>query len=170
MNLIVAADENWGIGQAGGLLTHLPGDMKYFRETTSGKAVIMGRKTLESFPGGRPLKNRTNLVLTANPDYKAEGAVICTSIDEILKAAAGFDPENLFVIGGGTIYRQFLPFCTKAYVTHIYRSFQADTDFPDLDQDPEWSLTSQSTREEYEGTAYDFRIYTRVKGGRKAIQ
>ena len=89
MNLIAAADEAWGIGKDGGLLAHLPGDMKYFRETTQGKVVVMGRKTLESFPGGRPLKNRTNIVLTRNGAYQPEGVRVCRSREEALEASEG---------------------------------------------------------------------------------
>ena len=163
MNLIVAADENWGIGKDGGLLTHLPGDMKYFRETTRGHVVVMGRKTLESFPDGKPLKNRTNLVLTRNEEYHPQGVAVCRSIEEALKLLEQYSKEDIFVIGGGTIYRQLLPYCKKAYVTHIYKAFQADTDFENLDQSPQWKLTSVSDRQEHNGIGYEFRIYERVE-------
>lgn len=167
MNLIAAADERWGIGKEGGLLANLPGDMKYFRETTKGKTVVMGRKTLESFPGGRPLKNRTNLVLSRNKDYAPEGVTVYHTPEEAIDALKKMDPEEVFVIGGGTIYRQLLPWCNKAYITHIYASFEADTTLPDLEDDPEWELKEQSPCMEENGLRYDFRIYTRVSGGKE---
>ena len=103
MNLIAAADENWGIGKNGGLLAHISGDMKYFRETTKGKVVVMGRKTLESFPGGKPLKNRVNIVLTQNQDFAPEGVTVCHSIEETLKTLKQYPKEDVFIIGGGMI-------------------------------------------------------------------
>lgn len=108
MNLIAAADENWGIGKNGGLLAHISGDMKYFRETTKGKIVVMGRKTLESFPGGKPLKNRVNIVLTGNKDFVPEGVVICHSVEETLEKLKEYPKEDVFIIGGGMIYKAFL--------------------------------------------------------------
>lgn len=162
MNLIVAADENWGIGKDGGLLTHLPGDMKYFRETTMGHVVVMGRKTLESFPGGKPLKNRTNIVLTRNTDYAPQDVILCHSMEETLKQLEQYDSEDVFIIGGGTIYRQFLPYCEKAYVTRILKTFQADTNFENLDTDPQWTVASVGDRQEHNGIFYEFRIYQRT--------
>lgn len=162
MNLIVAVDENWGIGKNGGLLTHLPGDMKYFRETTKEHVVVMGRKTLESFPDGKPLKNRTNLVLTRNGDYRPEGVILCHDVPEVLEQLKAYEEGDIFIIGGGTVYRQFLPYCKKAYVTYIYRAFDADTDFPNLDQDSQWKLSDVSETQEHKGIRYEFRIYERV--------
>ena len=127
MNLIAAADENWGIGKNGGLLAHISGDMKYFRETTKGKVVVMGRKTLESFPGGKPLKNRVNIVLTQNQDFAPEGVTVCHSIEETLETLKQYPKEDVFIIGGGMIYKAFLPWCEKAYITHVYHTFEADT-------------------------------------------
>ena len=123
MNLIAAADENWAIGKDGGLLAHLPGDMKFFRETTKEKVVVMGRKTLESFPGKKPLKNRVNIVLTRNTDYAPEGVTLCGSVEEALELLKQYDSEDVFIIGGGTVYRAFLPYCKKAYITHIFHTF-----------------------------------------------
>ena len=164
MNLIAAADEAWGIGKDGGLLAHLPGDMKYFRETTQGKVVVMGRKTLESFPGGKPLKNRTNIVLTRNGAYQPEGVRVCRSRGEALEALKEFPPEDVFVIGGGEIYRGLLPYCSRAYVTHIFHDFKADTYLPDLDSDPDWRLSGTGERREDGGIAYEFRVYERCAG------
>lgn len=162
MNLIVAVDKNWGIGRDGGLLTHLPEDMKYFRETTRGKTVVMGRKTLESFPGGRPLKNRVNIVLSKREDYAPEGVQVCRSVDEVLEALKGCGEEDVFIIGGGIVYREFLPYCKKAYVTYIHRAFEVDTDFENLDRDKAWKLASVSDMREHEGISFEFRVYERI--------
>ena len=141
MNLIVAVDKNWAIGYGNKLLVSIPQDMKFFRETTSGKVVVMGRKTLESFPGGQPLKKRTNIVLTGNPNYPA---------------------EDVYVIGGESVYRALLPYCDKAYVTRIDHAYLADTYFPNLDEDPEWKMTKVSDEQTYFDLEYVFTIYERV--------
>ena len=163
MNLIVAVDEKWGIGRDGGLLAHLPEDMKYFRETTRGKTVVMGRKTLESFPGGKPLKNRVNIVLSRNEQYAPEGVRVYQRVEDVLEALKGCGEDDVFVIGGGMIYREFLPYCTKAYVTYIRRTFDVDTDFENLDRNGDWELESVSDAKEHEGISFEFRIYGRVR-------
>ena len=108
MNLIVAVDKNWAIGNKGKLLVSIPSDMKFFREETSGegKVVILGRKTLETFPGGRPLKGRVNVILTKNPNFKVEGAIVVHSVEEALEAVKDYEDEKVYVIGGDTIYSQ----------------------------------------------------------------
>ena len=161
MNLIAAADENWGIGKDGGLLAHISGDMKYFRETTKGKVVVMGRKTLESFPGGQPLKNRVNVVLTTDKNYKVKDTVIVHSVEEMVEELKKYNSEDVYVIGGESIYRQLLPYCTKAYVTKIDHAYDADTYFPDLDADPEWEMTKISDEQTYFDLEYVFVIYER---------
>ena len=162
MNLIVAADERWGIGKDGGLLAHLPGDMKYFRETTRGKVVVMGRKTLESFPGGQPLKNRRNIVLTRNPEYSVKGAEVVRSPEELLKLLEGSPLEDVYVIGGGEVYRQLLPYCDTVYVTKIDFAYQADTFFPNLDESPEWELAEESEEQTCFDIEFTFRTYRRI--------
>ena len=161
MNLIAAADENWGIGKDGGLLAHISGDMKYFRETTKGKVVVMGRKTLESFPGGQPLKNRVNVVLTTDKNYKVKDTVIVHSVEEMVEELKKYDSEDIYVIGGESIYRQLLPYCTKAYITKIDHAYDADTYFPNLDEDPEWEMTKISDEQTYFDLEYVFTIYER---------
>ena len=161
MNLIVAADANWGIGKDNKLLVSIPADMKFFRTTTSGKVVIMGRKTLESFPNGLPLKNRINIVITGNKDYKVKGAVVVHSIEEALREAGKYPSEDVYVIGGDSIYRQMLPYCTKAHVTKIDFAYQADTFFPDLDQMEEWKVTEESEEQTYFDLEYTFVTYER---------
>ena len=119
MNMIVAADKNWGIGKDGQLLTHLSGDLKYFKERTMGKAVVMGRKTLESLPGGRPLPGRTNIVLTANPDYKKEDCVIVHNKEELCEKCAEFPADGVMIIGGATLYNELMEQCDSLFITKI---------------------------------------------------
>lgn len=164
MNLIVNVDKNWAIGLKNKLLVSIPQDMKFFRETTTGKAVVMGRKTLESFPGGQPLKKRTNIVLTSNASYKAGDAVIVHSEEELLEELKKYNEEDIFVIGGESIYRKLLPYCKKAYVTKTDHAYQADTYFPNLDRDPEWRMTKISEEQTYFDLEYVFTIYERVNG------
>ncbi len=160
---IAAADKNWGIGNKGKLLVSIPADMRFFKETTTGHAVVMGRKTLESLPGGRPLRDRTNIVLTKNPSYECKGALIVHDTDELKAVLDEGDYENVYVIGGGSIYRELLPLCDEAYITRIDYSYEADTFFPDLDSDPEWELFSEGEEETYYDLVYYFNVYKRVK-------
>lgn len=164
MNLIVAVDENWAIGNKGKLLVSIPSDMKFFREETSGegKVVILGRKTLETFPGGRPLKNRVNVILTKNPDFKAEGAIIVHSVEEALEVVKEYDDEKIYVIGGDTIYKQFLPYCKLAHVTKIAHAYEADAHFPNLDEMPEWKVTGESDEQTYFDLEYQFVRYEKM--------
>ena len=161
MNLIVAVDSNWAIGKENKLLVSIPQDMKFFRETTKGKVVAMGRKTLESFPGGQPLKNRVNVVLTTDKNYKVKDTVIVHSVEEMVEELKKYDSEDIYVIGGESIYRQLLPYCTKAYVPKIDHAYDADTYFPDLDADPEWEMTKISDEQTYFDLEYVFAIYER---------
>ncbi len=163
MNLIVAVDKNWGIGYQNKLLISIPDDMKFFRETTSGNVVIMGKKTLLSFPNGRPLKNRENIVITHDKNFECDGATIVHSIEEALEAAKKFDTKNIYVIGGGSIYEQMLPYVDTAYVTYIDFAYQADTRFPNLDENDEWKLVEESEEQTYFDVEYYFRKYERVK-------
>lgn len=141
MNLIVAVDQNWGIGYKGDLLERISEDLKFFKKTTTGNAIIMGRVTFDSLPNKKPLPNRTNIVLTKNTNLKIDGCIICNSIDEILKLE---DKENVFVIGGADIYKQLLPYCKKAYVTKILNTYEYDRSFINLDNDKAWHLTHES--------------------------
>ena len=163
MNLIVAVDKNWAIGLKGDLLVSIPQDMKFFRETTKGKVVAMGRKTLESFPNGLPLKNRVNIVLTTDKNYNGRGAVLVHSVEEMVAELQKYNEEDIFVIGGETIYRQLLPYCKKAYNTKIDHAYHADTYFPNLDDDPEWEMTGISEEQTYFDLEYVFTIYERIQ-------
>ena len=162
MNIIVAADKNWAIGKNNKLLVSIPQDMKFFRETTTGKVVVMGRKTLESFPGGQPLKKRVNIGLTSDKNYHVNGADIVHSIDALLEELKKYPAEDIYVIGGESIYRQLLPYCDKAYVTKIEHAYDADTFFPNLDEDPQWRMTKTSDEQTYFDLEYEFTIYERL--------
>lgn len=160
MNLIVAVDKNWAIGKDNKLLVSIPADMKFFRETTKGNIVVMGRKTLESFPQGQPLKQRVNIVITNNKDYKVKGAVVVNSVEEAVEECKKYEGE-VFVIGGESIYRAMLPYCDTAYVTRIDHAYEADTYFPNLDEDPEWEMTGDSEEQTYFNLEYFFAKYER---------
>ena len=162
MNLIVAVDENWAIGNKNRLLVSIPKDHKMFREETTGKVVVLGRKTLETFPQGQPLKNRTNIILSKDPEYQVKGAVVLHSTEELLRYLENFDSKDVYIIGGESIYRQMLPYCNTAHVTKIVHAYEADTFFPNLDESPEWRITSSSEEETYFDLEYQFLKYERT--------
>ena len=161
MKAILAADKNWGIGYNNHLLVSIPSDMKFFRQTTTGKVVVMGRKTLESFPNGMPLKNRTNIVLSGNQNYQVKDAVVVHSEDELMEELEKYDTDDIFVIGGESVYRMMLPHCDNVYVTKIDRAFQADTFFPDLDEMDEWVMTEESEEQTCFDLEFCFTKYER---------
>ena len=163
MNIIVAADSNWGIGKNNQLLVSIPADMKMFRQETTGKVVVMGRKTLESFPNGLPLKNRTNIVLTGNKNYKANGAIIVHTIEELLEEIKKYPSDEVYCIGGDSVYKQLLPYCDTAHVTKIDFAYEADSHFPNLDEMPEWKITAESEEQTYFDLEYTFVKCERVK-------
>ena len=134
MNIIVAVDKNWAIGKDNKLLVSIPADMKMFRQETTGKVVVMGRKTLESFPNGLPLKNRTNIVLTGNKDYNVKDAIIVHTVEELLEEIKKYPSEEVYCIGGDSVYKQLLPYCDTAHVTKIDFAYEADSYFPNLDE------------------------------------
>ena len=161
MNIIVAVDKNWAIGKENKLLVSIPADMKFFRSTTTGKVVVMGRKTLESFPNGLPLKNRTNIVLTKDKNYKVKDAIIVHSIEEALEELKNYASEDVYVIGGDSIYAQMLPYCDTAHVTKIDFGYEADAWFPNLEEDPAWVLTGESEEKTYFDLEFRFCRYER---------
>ena len=162
MNIIVAVDKNWGIGKDNRLLVSIPADMKFFRTTTTGKVVVMGRKTLESFPGGQPLKNRTNIVLTRDVNYKVKDAVIGHSVEELLEELKKYDSEEVYVIGGDSVYSAMLDHCDTAYVTKIDFAYEADTWFPNLDEREDWSPAEASEEQTYFDLEYQFVKYKKI--------
>ncbi|MCL2082325.1 MAG: dihydrofolate reductase [Oscillospiraceae bacterium] len=144
MNAIVAVDSRWGIGYKGRLLFSIPEDMRNFKRMTLGRAVVMGRKTLLSLPGGRPLPERENIVLTHSSDFKAEKVSVIHSTAELLRKLSAYNPGNVFCIGGAEIYRLLLPYCNTAYITKVFREKPADCFFPDLDADTAWKSDLRS--------------------------
>jgi dihydrofolate reductase len=161
MKLIVNADKNWGIGKGNELLVHIPSDMKFFRETTTGHVVVMGRKTLESFPNKMPLPKRTNIVLTKNKDYNAHGAIVVGNKEELLEELAEYDSDEIYIIGGESIYNLMLPYCDTAYVTKLDYTYDADTFFPNLDQMEDWEIVEESEEQTFFDIEFTFRTYKR---------
>lgn len=163
MNLIAAVDKNWAIGYKNKLLVSIPADMKFFRETTLGKVVVMGRKTLESFPNGMPLKKRTNIVLTHDKTYKVPDAILVHSMEELHEELKKYPSEDIYVIGGETIYKQLLDECDVAHITKIDYEFEADAYFPNLDELPDWKITQDSEEQTYFDLEYYFYKYEKAK-------
>ena len=161
MNIIVAVDKNWAIGNREELLVRIPNDHKHFREETTGKTVVLGRKTLQTFPQGLPLKNRTNIVLTSNPDFKAKGAAVAHSMEELLEELGKYDSRDIYIAGGESVYRQTADLCDTAYITRIDYEYQADAWFPNLDEKEEWVLTKDSEEQTYFDLEYYFLEYRR---------
>ena len=164
MNAIVAVDSSWAIGRDNDLLFSLPTDMKRFRALTSGGTVIMGRKTLDSFPGGKPLPNRRNIVITRNEDFQREGCEIVGSPEAALELAAGTEDDRLWIIGGGSVYTTLLSRCKRVYLTKVDAAApETDTYFPNLDKLPTWEVESTSETYEENGLTYQFINYVNTK-------
>ncbi|MCR4693462.1 MAG: dihydrofolate reductase [Firmicutes bacterium] len=159
MKLIAAVSENWGIGKDNRLLFDIPKDMKFFREKTMGKTVILGRKNLESFPGGKPLKNRINVVLTRDENFQCEGVITAGGVDELL--ALPCIDEDAFVIGGESVYRQLLKFCDVCYITRVHESADCDKFMVNLDESADWELVSETEKMEDNGHIISFCVYKR---------
>ena len=179
LNMILACDRRWGIGENGKLLVHLPGDLKYFKEKTLGGIVIMGRKTADSLPGGKPLPNRFHIMLSAT-ETEREGFIVLHSIDELSSYieelpctgstdvnGTDIDQGKLWVIGGGQIYRQLLPHAHRVFVTKIDEEYDADTYFENLDENDEFRLVNESEPITENGIKYTFCEYERISGGEK---
>ncbi len=143
MKTIVAVDEKWGIGKNNDLLFHLPEDMRYFREKTTGKIVVMGSNTLKSFPGGKPLKNRTNVVLWPDGDTR-DDCIVVKSLKELFETLSRFDTDDVFIIGGAMFYKTMLPYCDTAYITKVRADGQAQVFFENLDTLDNWNLIDES--------------------------
>ncbi len=167
MKLIVAVDNNWAIGKDNKLLVRIPQDQRFFRDQTTNNVIVMGRKTLESFPEAKPLPNRTNIVITTNPNYKAKGVTLVYSIDEALKEIDKYEPEQVYIIGGQSIYEQFLDYCDVAYITKINYKYDADSYFPNLDEKDEWELEASSEEYTYYDIEYTFNKYVNKKVKKK---
>ncbi|MBQ9843182.1 MAG: dihydrofolate reductase [Oscillospiraceae bacterium] len=158
MELIVAVYDDWGIGAGGTQPVALSADRKFFRETTKGACVIAGRKTLGDFPGGKPLPNRVNVVISRG-EVNMEGVIVCHSPEEAAEVTRQY--PRVMVIGGGSIYRQMLPFCDTAYITKVHACPESDTFFPNLDEDPQWEIAQELLSGEEDGIRYEMCLYKR---------
>ena len=158
MRAIVVVDKNWGIGKKNDLLFSLPADMKHFRETTSGKVVVMGSNTLLSFPGGKPLKNRTNIVLWPGGDTR-EDCTVVQSLAELFAQIGKYTSDDVFVIGGAMLYRTLLPYCDGAIVTKVDADGGAEVYFENLDKLPHWSCVECGDPVETNGYSVRFTVY-----------
>lgn len=161
MKAIAAVDKNWAIGYEGSLLARIPEDQKFFRNTTMGHCVVLGRKTLEEFPGGKPLKGRENIILSTNTAYKVDGAVVVHSIKELIEILK--DKEEVFLIGGASVYKELVPYCSEAILTKLDFEFEADAYFPNLDLLDNWEMTETSEIHEYNGIKFSFTSYKNKK-------
>ena len=159
MNMIVAVDENWAIGNGGDQLVYIPADLKRFQSLTRGHTVILGRKTLATFPGGRPLKGRTNFILSRSPAFAPEGAQVFPDLDSLLAAVQ--DPDA-FVIGGASVYEALLDRCDTVYVTKIHKTYPADCYFPNLDRSPVWRPTETEEPQTDADVTFHYVTYRRV--------
>ena len=159
MDLIVAVDNNWAIGNKGNLLVSIPEDHKFFRNTTMGGVVILGRKTLAGFPNGLPLSGRDNIILSTNPKYQVKGGIIAHSKEELFEILKDYKDREIFVIGGGKIYEMLLPYCRYAHVTKIDYCYEADTYFPNLDAMDNWKIVADSEEHTYFNLEFYFYKY-----------
>ena len=159
MKIVVAVDNNWAIGNKNQLLVSIPNDHKNFRRLTIGKVVVLGRKTLETFPQGQPLSGRTNIILSRDENYKAGDAIIVHSVDELLEKVKAYNTDDVYIIGGDSIYKQFLPYCDEAIVTKVDHEYEADAYFPNLDEDSAWKIVDESDDETYFDLDYKFVTY-----------
>jgi dihydrofolate reductase len=164
MDAIVAVDLAWGIGYQDDLLFRIKADLKRFKEMTMGQVVILGRKTLQTFPGGRPLPSRINLVVSRNQSLVLEGATVCHNRAEVLATVAQYPDRHVYVIGGSSIYREFLPDCQRVYVTRVHHQQQADTYFPNLDLLPEWHCVRSEPAQEENGLVFNYLVYEKTNG------
>ena len=167
MIIIAAVDRNWAIGKDGHLLAHISKDMKHFARTTTGHVVVMGRKTLESFPGGKPLPNRINIVLTSQEAYDGKGAIVARGTEELDRLLKNYDSEEIYIVGGESLYRRMLPRCDRAIITRIDADFDADTWMPDLDCEPGWFLTQEGEVLEEKGLKFRFCLYEKKDSSEK---
>lgn len=161
MNLIVAVDKNYGIGKDGKLLCSLPSDLKYFKEKTTGKVVVMGRSTLESLPKSKPLPNRTNIILTSKKDYKVENAVVLHDMESLMEELNKYRSNDIFILGGASVYNELLPICDSLYITKIDHEFDADCFITNVDNLPNFKLVWSSETFEENGIKFKFTEYKR---------
>lgn len=159
MNMIVCVSRNWGIGKDNQLLFHIPNDLKQFRALTIGKTVVMGHNTLKSLPGGKPLPERTNIVLSRDPNLVVDGATVCHDMQDVLIELSTVSPDDVFIIGGASVYKMFLPYCRRALITRVDAAPEADSFFPDLQEHPQWKIRQESDFMEHNGLSYQYVEY-----------
>lgn len=163
MNIIAAVDNNWAIGFQNSLLVRIPRDQQMFREMTEGKVIVIGRKTLETFPQKQPLKNRVNIILSRDPKYAVRDATVVHSTQELMEELKKYDTSDVYVAGGASVYEQLLPYCNTAHITKVEYTYQADAYFPRLDKMEDWTLTADSEEQTYFDLEYYFQKYERKK-------
>lgn len=162
MKAIVNVDKNWGIGIGNDLLNPIPADMKFFRETTTGNVVVMGRKTFLSFPGPKALPKRVNIVITTDKEWSAPDVIVCHSLEELHETLKKYDTDSVYVIGGSAVYEQLVPLCNTVYVTKVETSKPADKFFPNLDADDTWSIDYEGEEQEHNGDKFRFLTYKKA--------
>ncbi len=163
MNIYVTVDANWSIGNNEQLLVRIPRDHKLFLEETAGKVIIMGRKALQTMPQGLPLQGRTNIVLSQNKGLQIKGATVVHSLKELFVLLEQYPTEDVYVVGGESIYEQLLPYCDVVHVTKMDHVYAANKSFPNLEEDDSWRLVADSEEQTYFDIAYEFLKYERVK-------
>ena len=163
MNILVTVDERWAIGNHDKLLVQIPKNQKLFMEETAGKVVVVGRKALQTFPQGMPLQGRTTIVLSKNPGWKVKGATVVNSLEALLKELKKYPDEDIYIVGGESIFAQMLPYCNVAHVTKIDHAYAANKFFPNLDKLPSWEVESTSEAVEENGYTYRFITYINTK-------
>lgn len=159
MKIIVAAAKDWGIGNKGDLLFNVPQDMEFFKNSTLNKVVVMGRKTLLSLPDGKPLKNRTNIVMTRDLNFEKEDCIIVNSKEALLEELKKYEGDDVFLIGGGVLYNELYPYCSEAYITKFDAIMEADTYLHNFEEDKDWLLTYSSEIHEHMGLKFIFTTY-----------
>ena len=162
MNLYVTADANWGIGKGSQLSIRIPREQKLFMEETAGKVIVMGRKTFQTIYQGLAVQGRTNIIMSENKALQVKGAKVVHSVAELLEEVAQYSPDDVYVVGGESIYRQLLPYCTVAHVTKLDHAYTADKYVENLDKSAQWKLTADSEEQTYFDIAYEFRRYEKV--------
>ena len=163
MKCIAAVDKNWAIGFKGKLLVSIPNDQKMFRNETTGKVIVLGRKTLETFPNGLPLKMRTNIILSRDKDYKVKDAIVVHNDEELFALLKDYDSDDIYIIGGESVYKRYYKYCDTAIITMIDQKYEADAYFPNLDEDENWEMKAESEEFTYFNVEYTFREYHNLK-------
>lgn len=159
MKAIVNADRNWAIGMGDSLINHIPADMKFFKEKTTGNVVVMGRSTFLTFPGQKALPNRVNIVLTTDNNWSVPDVIVCHSTEELFEQLKQYDTNSVYVIGGSSVYGQLLPYCDTAYVTKVDTAKPADKFFPNLDALSDWKVVYEGDEQEHNGVKFRFTTY-----------